>query len=247
METFEAIQKRRSIRRFKNQPVEWEYVGRMLESGRLAPSAGNLQTWRFLVVRDKQKKDALAHTCAEQYWIAQAPVVIIVCSEPRKQERQFGVRGKDLFTSQSAAAAVENMLLCATAHGLGACWIGQFDEEALKLIFHIPSTIKVEAIIPVGYADEVPFEPVKYDLADLVYLDEWHNQTKYPHLVLGEYGAITHDTIEKGKELVKSSGTQLMTKGKEQLKKIHQTIRKNLSRNKSASAPIQHSPISPKQ
>ncbi|RME78565.1 hypothetical protein D6774_00910, partial [Candidatus Woesearchaeota archaeon] len=207
--------------KFKQQPVEWDKIGMLLEAAREAPSAGNLQTWRFIVVTDEQKRDALAHVCAEQFWIGTAPVIIVVCSEPRKMERQFGPKRADMFASQSCAAAIENILLMAQDQGLGACWIGTFEEYDVKNICSIPTTIRVEALIPIGYADETPYIPVKYTLEDIVFLNSWQDKVKYPNLALDNWGAITANYCKKSKESCKT----LFEKGTAKLKEFHERMR----------------------
>lgn len=228
METWDTIIQRRSCHKFKTQPVEWDKIGKMLEAGRHAPSAGNLQNWRFIVITNKQKRDALAHVCAQQYWIGTAPIIIVVCSEPEKLERQFGKRGKEMYAPQNAAAATQNMILMAQDQGLASCWIGNFDESSVKPILGIPATIKVETIIPIGYADEKPYEPVKYTLEDVVFLNGWQGKVKHPNLSLENWGAIASDCAASGSEACKT----LTQKSVEKLKEFHSKVKAKIAEKK---------------
>ncbi|MHA2023662.1 MAG: nitroreductase family protein, partial [Candidatus Thorarchaeota archaeon] len=126
METFECIEKRRTVRKYLDTPVEWEKVGNILRAAQLAPSSGNVQDWRFVVVTDKTKRTALANAALKQNWMARAPVIIVVYSDSAATKRFYGLRGEKLYTIQNCAAAAENMTLAATDQGLASAWIGAF-------------------------------------------------------------------------------------------------------------------------
>ena len=123
MDVFEAMRNRRSIRKYLDLPVEWDKVGTILEAGRLAPSAGNLQAWKFIVVRDDNKRKALADATQQQYWMEQAPVHIVVVGVHAKHERFFGERGKNFYSIQECAMAAMQMMLAAHSLGLGSCFV----------------------------------------------------------------------------------------------------------------------------
>ncbi|MFC1800423.1 nitroreductase family protein [Nanoarchaeota archaeon] len=125
MDTWECIKTRRSIRKYKPVPVPRALVAKVVDAGRFAPSSGNLQNWKFIVVTDEGLKKAIAEACLEQYWMEKASVHIVMVAEPDKAKRFYGKRGM-LYTTQNIAAATENMLLCAHSIGLGACWVGAF-------------------------------------------------------------------------------------------------------------------------
>ncbi|GIU69587.1 MAG: NADH dehydrogenase [Candidatus Woesearchaeota archaeon] len=132
METLEAINQRRSIRKYLDKPVEFEKITTIIDSARKAPSAGNLQDWSFIIVTDKNLIKQVASYALEQYWIATAPALIVVCGLPEKHEMYYGLRGKRLYNIQDCAAAIENILLSATDLGLGTCWVGAFEEEKIR-------------------------------------------------------------------------------------------------------------------
>jgi nitroreductase len=173
METLEAIKTRRSIRKFLNTRVEEEKLVQILDAGRWAPSAGNTQEWFFIVVKDKGRKIQLAEAALGQFWLVDADIVIVVCCNIDRIRFAYGKRGEELYSIQDCAAAVENMLLAAHDLGLGACWIGAFDEEDVKRILRIPGELRPMAIVPIGYAGEEPPPPVRIDLDRIVYFEEY--------------------------------------------------------------------------
>lgn len=203
MDVLECIKTRRSIRKFLDVPVEWEKVTQIVDAARCAPSAGNLQNWNFIVVLNEGKRKSLAEACVHQLWMAKAPVHIIVCADPEKAKRFYGIRGERLYTIQNCGAAVENALLTAHSIGLAACWVGAFDEDMVKRTLGIPEHIRPQAIIPVGYpAEKVP-SPIQYQLENLVFLEGWGNRLKDMNAYMGYTSAIVRDMVEKGKKAIK--------------------------------------------
>ncbi len=154
MEFFEAVAARRSVRQFKDAPVSDELVEKILNAGISAPSAGNGQSWHFVVVRDEAMRHHLATEAAQQNFIRVAPVVIVICADLDRAEKTYGSRGRDLYSIQDTAAAVENMLLAITTLGLSSCWIGAFDEKRAAEIISLPKNLRPLAILPVGFANE---------------------------------------------------------------------------------------------
>jgi nitroreductase len=190
METEECILTRRSVRKFKKVLVDMDKIGRILEAGRAAPSSGNVQNWMFIIVDDETKRKKIAESCFEQYWMADAPVIIVVCSKPHEVQRYYGIRGERLYSVQNAAAVAENMLLMAHDQGLGACWVGAFDEDKVKDILGIVKEARPQVIIPIGYADEQPLVPSKYKLDNVVYWNKWWGRIKDINLFMGYNSAV---------------------------------------------------------
>ena len=156
MEVFEAIKGRRSIRAFQNRDIPPEMVDRLIDAARWAPSAGNIQPWEFIIVREPETRRKLAEAALEQTFIEEAPVVIVVCADENRSSQGYGTRGKTLYCLQDTAAATQNIHLAAYALGLGTCWVGAFREDEAKKILNIPSGVRPVAIIPVGYPAEKP-------------------------------------------------------------------------------------------
>ncbi|MDN5347753.1 MAG: hypothetical protein PWP65_1317 [Clostridia bacterium] len=149
-----AIKERRSIRRFKPDPIPEATIGRLLEAACAAPSAGNVEPWFFYCIYNHEIKEALARAALGQKFVAQAPVVIVVCADPEKAAAAYGERGRNLYCLQDTAAAVTNLLLAATGCGLGTCWVGAFNESEVGRILSLPPNLRPVAIIPVGYPDQ---------------------------------------------------------------------------------------------
>ena len=151
MDVFEAIAKRRSIRQFHpGRPVDEATVRRILDAAVAAPSAGNGQNWRFVVVRDPALKKQLAFEAGHQRFIDEAPVVIVVCADLDGAEKGYGERGRATYVLQDTAAAIENMLLAITALELGCCWVGAFNETVAAEILGLPGNVRPVAMLPIG-------------------------------------------------------------------------------------------------
>lgn len=150
------IRSRFSVRKYKPDPVPEELVKQLIEAARWAPSAGNLQPWFYYVVTAEAAKEKLASMAHGQKFIESAPVCIVVCIEPERSARVYGDRGRSLYCYQDTAAAVQNILLTSTALGLGACWVGSFDEDSIKKYLGMPEDRYPVALIPLGFPDDDP-------------------------------------------------------------------------------------------
>ncbi|MGE5557250.1 MAG: nitroreductase family protein [Bacillota bacterium] len=151
MTFLELAKKRYSARKYQNVPVEEEKIRYILEAGRVAPSAANLQPWYFVVIRDGEMRRKVGGTYHRDF-ILQAPVLIAICGDHSKSWRRAD--GKD-FCDQDAAIAVTHMILAAAEQGLGTCWIGAFDSMQCHKALGLPGHIEVIALLPLGYpADE---------------------------------------------------------------------------------------------
>lgn len=153
---FEAIRERRSERHFKPDPVPDDTVRRIVDCGLKAPSAGNMQPWQFLIVKRPELRADLSKAAFGQKFVEDAPVVIVVLADPGRSAGRYGNRGSDLYCIQDTAAAVQNMLLAVVAFGLGACWVGAFDEAAASRALELPEHLRPVAMIPIGYPKERP-------------------------------------------------------------------------------------------
>jgi len=152
-EVLNAIKNRRTIRKFKSDPIDEEKLQMILEAGRWAPSFSNLQPWRFIVTRDqgiKKELDKAARETVLHLGINEAPIVILVCVDRRVDP---------IHAIETGAAATQNMALAAHSLGLGAGWIGVWGTEAeiaIKKLFQLPETTRVVSLLPIGIPDESP-------------------------------------------------------------------------------------------
>jgi nitroreductase len=168
---FEAIKHRRSIRAYTREDVSKEEVEKLLDAARWAPSAGNIQPWEFVIVRDAEVKRKLAVAALNQTLIEEAPVVIIICADEAQSSQGYGNRGATLYCLQDTAAATQNILLAAYALGLGTCWVGAFQEELVKKALSAPINVRPIAIIPVGHGAEKPKAPPRRALKEIVHYE----------------------------------------------------------------------------
>lgn len=167
MEFMEVVRRRRSIRAYKSREVEERILKEILEAARWAPSAKNLQMWKLVVVRDPDKKKALAKASFDQNFIAEAPLVIAAVALDPGHVMSCGVPAYAV----DLAIAVEHMVLAACDKGLGSCWIGAFEQEKVREILGIPSCCKVVALLPIGYPAESPEPPPRKPLSEIVSYD----------------------------------------------------------------------------
>jgi nitroreductase len=154
---WQVVEARRSVRAFDQaRDVPPETVTKLVEAAVRAPSAGNCQPWHFCVVREQETKRALAQAALNQWFLSEAPVVVVVCADPQRSAARYGDRGRYLYSVQDTAAATENLLLAAVALGLSACWVGAFDQEAASRALDLPARLRPLAIVPVGYPVDRP-------------------------------------------------------------------------------------------
>lgn len=149
MELYEAIKKRRSIRKFSSVSVFKEVIEKLVEAASWAPYA--CECWKFVAVGSLDGKKRLAKA-AGQSWIATAPYIIVVGADITGRSE----RHKTLYCIQDTAAAIQNLMLAATAEKLGTCWIGSFNDDEARKVVNFPKEIQVVAMIPVGHPAESP-------------------------------------------------------------------------------------------
>ena len=165
MALLDLAKHRKSVRNFLDRPVEREKIMMCLEAARLAPSACNSQPWRFIVVDDRQLKKKLCDAAFSGIYSINsfckiAPVIVVVISEKSKFLARIGglFRGTKYYLIDIGIAC-EHFVLQAEDSGLGTCWIGWFDEEAIKPILNIPRSKKIDILIAVGYYEREKLGP----------------------------------------------------------------------------------------
>ncbi len=189
MELFNAIETRRSIRRFLDKEVEADKIKSIVDAARLAPSWANGQCWRFVVVKDPKIKKELSKlsfveaffaprgykTNPAQKGIEEAPVVIVLCADPKAS----GDMWEQKYYMTDAGICAQNMMLAAHALGLGTVFVGVFYEDKVKKLLDIPDDIRVVGIFPVGYPAKVPEKgPGRKELNELAFSEKWGKQLK---------------------------------------------------------------------
>jgi F420 biosynthesis protein FbiB-like protein len=198
MDIREAIGRRRSIRRFKPDPVDRELITQVLEAARLAPSGSNVQPWKFVVVRSAQKRDSLCEAAYDQPMFREAPVVVVALGD-RKVFKKRLRRGKELVDIGAVDAsimetvgrvygarqkdpadvdrtilancmiAIDHLTLAATSLGLGSCWVMLMKVDEVARVLQIPDHMFPVAMIPIGYADQDPPPRPRYPLEEIAF------------------------------------------------------------------------------
>jgi nitroreductase len=171
MDFYDAVRKRLSVRSYKPDPVPEDVLNRILEAGRLAPSAKNYQPWKFIVVKDAAIRQALVPACRGQGSVGQAPVVICGCAI--EEQVWKGMGGYWSAEAVDITIALEHMILAAAAEGLGTCWIGAFLEAEVRKVLAIPDGVKPIALTPLGYAARDHRPQPRKPLSEITCVDRW--------------------------------------------------------------------------
>ena len=195
------LKSRRSIRRYKQKKIPRDLLKSLIEVATWAPSAHNSQPWRFIVIEDNEKKRSLAEAMADRWMedlerdgiphderfrlrsesienFVNSPVIIVACisledmdkySDSRRQRCEW------IMATQSLSAAIQNLLLAASAYGLGACWhcAPLFCEEEVRKVLDIPGEVEPQALITLGYPAEEVESPSRFPLEKIAFRDRW--------------------------------------------------------------------------
>lgn len=162
----EIVEKRKSIRSYKNLEVEKEKLDYIIEAFRKSPSAKNLQPWKLIVVTDKKIINDLVIACRNQIFIGEAPIVIAACA---KEQEAYGTMGGYMNSYPvDIGISFEHLMLAAAEQGLGTCWIGAFNEKSVKQILAVPENVRVVALTPLGYPDEPGREKGRKSVEEIV-------------------------------------------------------------------------------
>lgn len=174
MEFHEVIKKRKSVRKYKTDPIPDDVLNRILDAGRMAPSAKNYQPWHFIVIRELEMKKKVAEACRNQFFIADAGAIICGCAF---EKIAWGRMGNYMAAwPHDLTIALDHIILAATNEGLGTCWIGAFDEKMVKEVLQIPDDVRVVALTPVGYPAEEAKDRGRLNLEDIVSYEKFETQ-----------------------------------------------------------------------
>ena len=165
MDCIDQVLNRRSIRRFKNEPVSGEVMNSILEAGRRAPSATNQQPWHFVVARDHNGKEACSFGGFNRF-ATDAPFVVVGLY--RKSEAII-----EKLSLMDVTIALQNMVVAAWVQGVGSCWMGAFDETKLRDTLNLPVDSRIVGAVAFGIPDENPSQPAKKPLSETVHFDRW--------------------------------------------------------------------------
>ena len=174
----EAIRARRSVRRYTKQGIGLEQLLALVDCGRQAPTASNLQAWEFILIQDPDTVRSLASLAPGIS--AGAEAIIAICTDREKARRKAG-EGGELFGLMDACFAAENVLLAATDAGLGACVVRSFHQDAARRVLAAPDHVVPELLITLGYPEApLPRGPRRRGLEDIIHLDRWGSRLEEP-------------------------------------------------------------------
>jgi nitroreductase len=168
MTILEAIRKRYSCRAYIDKPIEQEKLAQIFEAARLAPSAKNLQDWRFVVVGDKEKKMQVAESTNHPEVFGKAGVMIAACSNSSDI-----MRCGQAVAPIDVAIAMEHICLQATELGLATCWIGSFEPEKVRKALGIPQDVAIIELMALGYPADKAKKPSREPIENIVCYDKW--------------------------------------------------------------------------
>jgi nitroreductase len=169
MALLDVIQKRYSCRDYEDKPIEQEKLEQVLDAARQAPSARNMQDWRFVVVKDKKTKAAVASTTNKPEVFGMASVIIAACSNS-----DYVMKCGQWIGPIDVAIALEHISLQATHLGLGTCWIGSFDEPTVRVILDVPEGVSIIELMALGYpADEEGRQTDREPIETIACYDKW--------------------------------------------------------------------------
>jgi nitroreductase len=166
---FQTVRHRHSVRKYQQDvAVEDGKLHAILETACSAPSAGDLQSYQVLVVRDANHREALQRAAFDQQFISEAPVCLAFCSDVERCAEKFGERGKNLYALQDATIAAAYAQLAAVAAGLASTWVGYFSEDEVKSVLQIDAKLVPVTLLSIGYAAELPEPTPRRRLEEVV-------------------------------------------------------------------------------
>ncbi|HUV41039.1 MAG TPA: nitroreductase family protein [Sedimentisphaerales bacterium] len=168
MPIIESILARYSCRSYQDRPVEQDKLDEVLEAARLAPSAKNMQDWRFIVVTDKHTRHNLAKAAGDQMFLEKAGVIIVACSTT-----DYVMRCGQKIAPIDVAIALEHIALQAAHLNLATCWIGSFYPEKVKALLDIPDQAEIIELMAVGYPADKPKQPKRLSIDRICCYEKW--------------------------------------------------------------------------
>jgi nitroreductase len=170
VKVIDEIVNRRSIRAYSTKPVEKEKLARILEAGRLAPTARNQQDWRILIVNDPQLKNRLIDEASpRQTFLKQAPIILAACA----LNPDYIMRCGHPAYLIDLAIVLEHIALQAVREDLGTCWIGSFDEGKAKSVLKVPAEVRIVELMSLGHFDSLPDARERKSTQELYKWDIW--------------------------------------------------------------------------
>jgi nitroreductase len=177
MEVIEAMRRRRSVRSYRHEPIPEALLQKVFGAATLAPSGGNMQPWEFFVVRNEKIKRGIVEASytgygrsgSPQTWLLDVPVLVVICVDRKRTGARYGREGAQFISLLDVASAVQNLLLAATAEGLGSCWVAGFDRSRVKKLLKLEPNLGVIGLVALGRTDHVPAAPYRLPVCEVVH------------------------------------------------------------------------------
>ena len=169
MSVLDTVKARGSVRSYKDKPITKQALRDILEAARMAQSADNRQPWEFIVVTDAATRKKLVHAAGNQSFVGEAAAVLVCLAKPEESSSVGPFEGFLI----DLAIAIENMVLTAWDLGIGSCWIGAYDEDKVKDLLSIPTSLRVVSLLTLGYADKRPGPKRRKDLDEIVHYEKY--------------------------------------------------------------------------
>ncbi len=163
-----ALASRQSIRKFTDAPVSDLIIDDIIKMALQAPSAGNRQPWRIIIVRDRDRLEQLSQAAFGQQFVATCQALLGIFAVPEESAERYADRGRNLYVFQDTAALTYALLLGIHFKGLGGCWVGAFDDAAVAKVFKAPEGFRPVAMIPIGYYESPPPARPRRDVSEVV-------------------------------------------------------------------------------
>jgi len=176
MQLKDAVEGRKSVKRFSQKKPDWKKIIRAIDYVRFAPTAGNRPVTKFILVDDEKSIEKLAEA-SQQEFVGTAQYVVVAVSDDTTLIRDYGEKG-ERYCAQQAGAAIQNLLLALTEQKLATTWVGHFYEDKVKSTLRIPENLKVEAMFPIGLDTKVPSKDARRIKLDFIlYFNQWGSKT----------------------------------------------------------------------
>jgi len=181
MQLRDAIENRKSVKRFHHAKPDWRKIIRAIDAARFAPAAGNQFVMRFILVSDEKKISKIA-AATQQDFVGKVHYIVVAVADDSSLVRDFGERAVR-YCAQQSGAAIENFLLALVAQGLCTTWVGHFVDDQIQRALDIPDNIKVEAVFPIGIEAKVGSKRArKMALENIIYFDKFGNKKMKPSI-----------------------------------------------------------------
>ncbi len=215
-----------------------EKIGQLIHAATLAPSVGDLQPWRFIVVTKARLLQAVADSCPYEKWLYQAPLVIMVCALEDKTETYYPGKGRE-WAVQSCSAAAQSILLKAVDVGLAGCWVTSFETSKIKEAFHIPDGVEPVMMLALGYPDESPPKKKMHPFESYVFFNDFYASSTDLAVFKKDFGLHFRN---KAEDLQQRAAYATSEKGsvRERMDAISDAIKRTFSRKKSDSSSKAH-------